>query len=210
MELGTSEEAGPPVHNAVSSNRKKRPGKASKQRSKDAFRLRVGMAKHRENRERKLHSLGVFDESCAELERSLMQMAPTIQRKAIPLPVATRGVGFVSAAEYGRMATTWNLRAITEICTIHQYYRVSLHLKYFKLFQARYGQNEVMTYPVGAPFTVSEELRLVLVTIIQVPVTTANLLSTIERTEGSVVYHSLPAVVDMDVAEHPHISNEYS
>lgn len=48
----------------------------------------------------------MFDETCTELESSLKELSLTLAPVAVPLPVATRGVGFASVIEYSRMTTT--------------------------------------------------------------------------------------------------------
>ena len=127
---------------AVSKGANKKSGKASRQKKTDAFRSKVGTKQLNEARERVQKRLRVFDESTAELEQALNSMAISVQPTAVPLPVATRGVGFAAVVEYLKMCTTWSLQAIAEICTIHHYYRVSLSLAYFKLFEAQYGKSE--------------------------------------------------------------------
>jgi hypothetical protein len=125
----------------------------------------------------------------------LTNMSLTVQSYAVPLTVSTRGVGFAVTVEYSRMATTWNLSAIAEICTIYQYYRVGLFLAYYRVCEARFSQSEVQSYPLRNLVYFSEETRQILATVSQVPIATSSILSAIGRVEGSTVWHSyLPDV----------------
>lgn len=187
-----SEAGQPEAVPAMKNQPRKQSGKGAKQRKTDNFRRKVGAKQLQERREEVMKRLGVFDNSCAELEKSLADMHVTVQPTAIPVAVATRGVGFAAVAEYSRMCTTWNFDSINEICTIYQYYRVALYLAYYKLYLARYDQGEQPSFDVVAPFVLNEEVRQVLVPVTQVPISTYNILSSIGKVEGSCVWHSVP------------------
>ncbi|CAB3222559.1 unnamed protein product [Arctia plantaginis] len=96
--------------------------------------------------------LGVFNQDSAELERSLRGMMVTVQPPAIPMPVATRGLGFTAVAEYGRLTSAWNLETLQVICTIYQYYRVNvLVLAKLETLQENYKSlNEKITENIKA------------------------------------------------------------
>ncbi|KAL4709205.1 hypothetical protein ACJJTC_010505 [Scirpophaga incertulas] len=63
-------------------------------------------------REAAMRRLGVFNTDAAELEKSLMSMQVSTQKRAIPLPIATRGAGFATVAEYSRLISSWNFEII--------------------------------------------------------------------------------------------------
>lgn len=81
-----------------------------------------------QQREAALKRLGVFNTDAEELEKSLKSMMVSVQPRALPLPVATRGVGFATVAEYTRLVSAWNEETVAQICTIYQYYRVAMFL----------------------------------------------------------------------------------
>nr|XP_012143993.1 PREDICTED: uncharacterized protein LOC105662886 [Megachile rotundata] len=114
--------------------KKKRPDRASRKRTTEAFRERVGVKQQQERRQKIFRKYDLLNADALELERTLTNMSLTVQSYAVLLIVSTWGVRFAATIEYSRMRTTWNLRAIVEICTIHQYYRVCLYLFFFFLF----------------------------------------------------------------------------
>ena len=150
--------------------KKKQSGKASRKRTSEAFRRKVGNKQAQEARDRIFKKHGLFDADTAELEKSLTNMSLTVQSYAVPLTVSTRGIGFASTVEYSRMITTWNLMAISEICTVYQYYRVGLYLAYYRVCESRFSQSEMQSYPMQNLVYFSEEIRQILVTVSQVPV----------------------------------------
>lgn len=89
MEESTSSAAPP----GPAKFQKKRPGKQSKARRNDAFRERIGALKlaayHAMLRKR------LLGDETGEIEQSLSSVNLTYQPKAVPLTVATRGVGLV-------------------------------------------------------------------------------------------------------------------
>lgn len=145
------------------------------------------LEKYRADLRRKL--LG--DES-GELETALNNMSLTVQERAKPISVATRGVGIVCSVEYSRMVTTWDLNAISEICTIYQFYRVTLIMIWYKIYLAQQVQYEPKSYFVGEDVAMPEEQRQILATIRQLPSATAGLLSTIGKVEADgKIFHSV-------------------
>lgn len=119
-------------------------------------------------------------------------MSLTVQERAKPISVATRGVGIVCSVEYSRMITTWDLNAISEICTIYQFYRVTLMMVWYKLYLAQQVQYGPKSYYVGEDVAMPEEQRQMLATISQLPSATAGLLSAIGKVEADgKVYHSV-------------------
>lgn len=182
-DIGSDVKSSPPA-------KKKRPGEASRKRTSEAFRKKVGVKQNQELRDRIAKKYGLFDADTAELEKSLTNMSLTVQSYAVPLTVSTRGIGFAVTVEYSRMATTWSLSAIAEICTIYQYYRVGLYLAFYRICEARSFQCEVQSYPLRDLSYFNEEIRQILVTVLQVPIATSSVLSVIGRVEGSTIWHS--------------------
>ena len=74
---------------------KSRP-KRSGQGKTDSFRERVGTKNLAEMREAETRHFGIFDNTTDEIEKLLKNLAITVQRVAVPLLVATRGIGFSS------------------------------------------------------------------------------------------------------------------
>ncbi|KAL0276767.1 UNVERIFIED_CONTAM: hypothetical protein PYX00_004268 [Menopon gallinae] len=130
------------------------------------------------------------DDEMAVLEESLKSMRLTVQPRAIPMPVATRGVGFASAIEYSGMITTWNVEAIEVICSIHQYYRVNMFLLYYKLYLANRDQGEMLSYPIEGVMIMSEEIRQIVAPISQIPIAISNILHAAGKVEGEVTFHA--------------------
>lgn len=155
----------------------------------------------KEEREAAMKRLGVFDDSTAELERAIESLKVTVQPLAVPLPAASRGVGFAAVAEYSRMISAWDRATIHELCTIHQYYRVELSLFYFKLFLARYAQNERESVPMSQPFLFDEDWRQILQTVNQVPIPFYNIICSLGKVEGSVIWNAFPVVENPQTAE---------
>lgn len=169
---------------------KKRRGKGAKAKSSAAFNRSANQKFMAQQREIVQRRLGVFNQDAAQLEQSLKSMAVTVQPRSIPLPVATRGVGFTSVAEYSRLISAWNKETVVEICSIYQYYRVSLFLLAFKIYHSRYVQTREESFPLSPRFVMNEEQRQVLQTVVQVPLSMYNILCTVGVVEGEAAFHS--------------------
>ncbi|KAL4719016.1 hypothetical protein ACJJTC_011517 [Scirpophaga incertulas] len=74
-------------------------GKGAKARSTEKFTQAANAKFMSVKREEAMRRLGVFNEDAAALERSLASMQVSTQRRAIPLPIATRGAGFAAVAD---------------------------------------------------------------------------------------------------------------
>lgn len=156
-------------------SKKKQLGSGAKQRSSEKYLHSSNAKTMAAKREAAMKRLGVFNQDAAELEKSLKGMMVTVQPRAIPLPVATRGVGFAAVAEYSRLSSAWNAETVHAICTIYQYYRVLLYLLSFKVFLAHYVQHREESFPMSPRFVMNEEFRQVLQTVTQVPISTHNM-----------------------------------
>ncbi|KAL0276768.1 UNVERIFIED_CONTAM: hypothetical protein PYX00_004269 [Menopon gallinae] len=154
---------------AASKSGKKRPGKASKAKRSEDFRIKMNQRQY-EARRKEIEKNFFSDEEMAAVEESLRAMKLTVQPRAIPMTVATCGVGFASAIEYSRMTTTWNIEAIEVICTIYQYYRVNMFLLYYKLYLASRDQSEMLSYPLEGVMIMTEDVRQVVAPIAQIPI----------------------------------------
>lgn len=168
---------------------KRRPGKASRARKSDEFRIKMNSRQYEARRKEREDYFLVGDELAA-VEEGLKSMRLTLQPRAIPMTVATRGVGFASAIEYSRMITTWNVEAIEAICTIHQYFRVNMFLLYYKLYLANREQGEMLSFPLEGVLLMSEELRQIIAPITQVPIAMSNVLHAVGKIEGETTFHA--------------------
>lgn len=172
------------------STKKKPRGKGAKAKSSKAFVTSSNAKYMQQQREAAMKRLGVFNCDAEQLEASLKSMMVTVQPRAIPLPIATRGAGFATVAEFSRMTSAWNQATIEVICTIHQYYRVTLFLITFKIYYARYVQHKEESFPMSNRFIMNEEYRQVLQTVSQVPISTYNILCSIGTVEGETAFNS--------------------
>lgn len=139
-----------PVASATSaakpSARRLRQGKTSKSNNIQKFRNRLNT----QDESSRLAAIGkqykLFDtDDTKQLETTANSIQLTVQKRAVPLSVTTRSVGFATSIFYDRAASTWTLSAISEIATIHQVYRVHLWLAHFKIFLAQQIQVEPVT-----------------------------------------------------------------
>ncbi|CAB3232807.1 unnamed protein product [Arctia plantaginis] len=71
-----------------------RRGRSAKQRATSKFDRSVSDRQIQDHREAAQRRLGVFNQDAAQLEASLKSLMVTTQRRAIPVPVSTRGIGF--------------------------------------------------------------------------------------------------------------------
>lgn len=141
----------------------KRPrGRGAKQRATDKFVHESNAKTLNARREATQRRLGVFNQDATQLEQSLKSMMVTAQPRAIPLPVATRGVGFAAVAEYSRLISSWDQTTVHAICSIYQYYRVSLFLFSFKVYHSRYAQQREESFLMSPRFVMNKEYRQVL------------------------------------------------
>lgn len=125
-----------------------------------------------------------------EVSKSLDAIHLPIAIRARPIPVATRGIGIACTIEYNKMTTTWSYSAISEICTIHQYYRVALYLFYSKCVDSRMTQVQSESFPLSSPQYLNGEIRFHLDPIGQMPICVATILSSIGRiTVGNRIWH---------------------
>lgn len=141
-----------------------------------------------------MRGLGVFDDTTLELEKSLENIALNIQNTATPLPVATRGVGFAVVAEYSCLCAAWSIESVQQICTVHQYYRMVLHLINTKIYYASSMQGERPSFSVALPVTIEENIRQVVCATTEVPISTCNILSAIRKIQGFATWHSYAVV----------------
>lgn len=169
---------------------KKKRGAGAKKRSSHQYNRAANVKTATAAREAVMRRLGVFNEDAAELEKSLMGMMVTTQRRAIPLPVATRGVGFTAVAEYSRLTSAWNVEIVEAICTIYQYYRVSLFLLTYKVFLSRYCQHKEESFPLSPRSIMDEEYRQVLQTVNQVPISMYNIICTVGVVEAETDFNA--------------------
>lgn len=115
----------------------------------------------------------------------------TTQKKAVPLSVATRAVGFGTAIFYDRACSTWTLQAISDIATIHQVYRVHLWMSHYTVFLAQQIQAESVSPPALRRIHIPDEIREVLHTIMEVPSLMSLILSSIGKIKlNGKIYHS--------------------
>lgn len=116
-----------------------------------------------------------------------------IQKRAIQLPVATRGVGIIAAYEYNKMCTHQNFESIQEICTIYQYYRVCLYLVYYKLHLAELEQYELPSFNLVKPFILGNDICQILSLVRRVSRGMYFLLRSIGKIKTSEnIWHSIP------------------
>ncbi|CAH2228959.1 jg26652 [Pararge aegeria aegeria] len=97
---------------------KKQRGRGEKQRASEKFQHTATNKAVNAAREAAQKRLGVFNLDAEQLEKSIQSIMISVQPRAIQLPVATRGVGFTTVAEYSRMTSTWNPETVNAICSI--------------------------------------------------------------------------------------------
>lgn len=177
-----------PTYSADNATKKKQRGRGAKSKSTASFVTKANQKYMAQQREAALKRLGVFNQDAAQLEQSLRSMMVTVQPKAIPLPVAIRGVGFTTVAEYSRLCNAWNADTVAEICTIYQYYRLSMFLIVIKVFHTRYVQHLEESFPLSNRFILNEEYRQVLQTVCQTPLSMYNITCTVGTVQGEAAY----------------------
>lgn len=176
---------------------RKRPGRASKKASEEGFRARIGKKVVAEAHDSARKRLGTFADAHEVLEEQFRNLMLAKQACARPLTVATRGAGIVASITYSKMVTTWQLTQIEMICTIHQYYRVTLWLIHYKLYLAQQIQHEVRSYDYGDRFDLSEECREVFAVRRQVPSIVMAILNCIGKVDvDGEVWHSVYPILD--------------
>lgn len=172
-------------------------GKGSKTRSSEKFRRTLGRKQNEEARQRIIARRGfTLDDEAEEVSKALESFHLPIVQRARPIPIATRGIGIAVSVEYMKMTTTWTFSAINDICTIHQYYRVSLYLLYAQCANARSTQCGPESYQISQPYYMDEQIRFYLDPILKMPICTASILSSIGKISvGSYEWHCfLPAL----------------
>lgn len=93
---------------------KSRQGKGSRNQNQDKFRRRKGAQEVDALRKRIESNFSMFSKDTDEqLKTAVNAVQLTPQKRAVPLEVTTRGVGFATAISYERTCTTWSLNAIT-------------------------------------------------------------------------------------------------
>lgn len=174
----------------IGAKSKKRQGKGSSKRANERFRERIGTQELEEFRQGILDSM-MFSRDEGQLLRSVNSVQLTQQERAIPLTVATRGVGFITAIVYRRTCTTWDLGAISMIATIYQIYRVHLWLVHLKVYLAQQCQVEPVTTPGALErITVRDDIRELLYTVTRVPSTLAMMLDNVGKIKiNDRIYH---------------------
>lgn len=122
-------------------------GKGSKAKSTEKFRLKVGRKQLQDRKDEISKRWGFsMSDDMEEVTKSLDAIHVPVVQRARPMPIATRGIGVAAAIEYMKMTATWNFNAISEICSIHQYYRVTLHLLYARCVEAFSTQTNSEAY----------------------------------------------------------------
>lgn len=117
----------------VSKNPRRRQGRNSKSRKQDEFRERIGAQQMAEVDRRRDETFGFLTKDVDQsLSNVVNAVQLTLQRLALPLSVATRGVGAATAVAYDRATITWNIEAIRQILSVHQMYRVHRWLVAYK------------------------------------------------------------------------------
>lgn len=97
-----------------------RKGKGAKEKPQNAFRTKRAQQDSTEFDRDLAAKYKLFDADEGSLKRTLENVKVTKTPVAVPLTVATRGVGVATALVYERTCTTWNSRAIGEIVSINQ------------------------------------------------------------------------------------------
>lgn len=128
--------------------------------------------------------LGLVDVAGAELTSSLAGLTITVSPTAVPVAVATRGAGFCTSFEFNRLCASLDEAVVQSYCTVHQYYRVFMHLIAYKLFLASEEQGEPRSFDLDVPVLIDEPIRQVLKPVAEVPLATHNMLSAIGKVEG--------------------------
>lgn len=170
---------------------KKRQGKQSKQNKIDRFRQKVSSLKQKETFEPIMRRL--LGQDSTLVEQGVNSLSLTFQQFARPLSISTRGVGFAASAAYTRLVSAWSAQEVSDICTIHQFYRVHLYLTVYKLIRAQERQTEKESFRdffirMQLPFDVYQQLA----EQTQVPTPLAAIVNSIGRVEtrGAEIWHS--------------------
>lgn len=171
---------------------RKRQGKGSRVSNEEKFRNR----RNKEVDSKNLHDINVrlgliTEDETGQLASVIDNIDLSPQPRAIPLTVTTRGVGITTAIHYSRVETTWNLRAIEEIATIHQVYRVHLWLTIFKLYLAQQEQSEPRNgHDILMRVDLADQIRELLLTITEIPSLLSMIFDSIGKIEtNGAVYH---------------------
>lgn len=179
----------------------KRPGKKSAQRNQEKFRMRKNK-EVQESFERDLRrSLKLFDDDEFQpVEKSLIAVDLQQSKEAVPLTVATRGVGFATTIFYENLCTYWSIDKIEQVCTLIQFYRTSLWLCYYKAYLAQQSQTE-MCEQVFDSIYIEDDKTVVLRTLEQVPSPIALIINNIGKIETKeVIYHQgFPFIEEKDL-----------
>lgn len=182
-----------PADATGSKSRRPRTGKNSRQRNQLKYRNRVNA----QDEARRLTEIEtkykLFEtDDTKQLEKIANTIQITTQKRAIPISVSTRSIGFATAIFYDRASSTWNLRAIAEIATIHQVYRVHLWLAFYKMYLAQQIQVEMQNADeIFQRIFISDEVREIMHTVAEVPSLISLILDSMGKIETSNgVYHS--------------------
>lgn len=144
-----------------------------------------------------------FGEHGSLIEKSLETMSIALQPKARPLTVSTRGVGVIAVVEYRKMCTTWNVEQMRVICTIYQFYRITLLLVYYKVYLGQQVSSEQQSYATGVTIELNDEVRQILSPVSKIPSATSALLGCIGKiTTSSGVWHSHIPHLEDDVEDY--------
>lgn len=150
---------------------RRRQGKASAAKNQDAYRKRHGQPIQDALIDKINEKFGLLaTDDDRKLQQVIDSMKVVSNKRAIPLSVSTRGVGFTTSIVYDRSCITWNLHAISAIITIHQIFRVHLWLFHLKMYLAQQIQTEAETQPgLLRRIVLRDEIRELLMTVTQVP-----------------------------------------
>ncbi|GAB0092028.1 hypothetical protein DMENIID0001_069710 [Sergentomyia squamirostris] len=164
-------------------NAPKRQGKGAKARNMDKLRERVAM-QQQDLVAAYVKKLTLVDMSeSSTMTATIDRMTKPVVDQAVPMSVTTRAVGFMCSAVYQRSTTTWDINAIAAIMTVHQLYRVSIWLVYYKLVLAQREQNEECPGGHLVTLAIAPDIEDLLRPILEVP----NVLSTVLDSVGKIV-----------------------
>lgn len=184
---------------------KKRKGKGAQRKSTDKFRQRAGEQVLKEFHRSIEEKYKLFDsDKDQKLEQVVSLVQLSVQPRAVPLSVTTRGVGFATAVAYQRSCTTWSWSAVSEIASVHVVYRVNLMLFHLKVYLAQQIQSEQLSFHM--PFQrvfINDEMREQVMMVTQVPSVIAMVLDCVGKvTKDDKVWHTgYPSVTEIESEE---------
>lgn len=204
MELGEGQQNATSKMSNTKKSFKHRQGKSARGRATDKYRMRT----NKQEADKHIRELNVkfglleADDS-GSLAKVISDVELTVQRRAIPLSVTTRGVGIAMSIIYDRAATTWSRAAIADICTIYQAYRVCLYLFHLKVYKAQQVQSEPLSQsPPFERIYLEDRIREVIQSVSEIPSVVMNVLDCVGKYKGEGgIYHCgyyIPQATDSD------------